>query len=205
MVRIGTNPYRNSNINHQIALAMVKVKLNTGDRNGTMNLEHVKVGDWVWEGSQPLGQFFPKQRMCEVVAVTPKGFRVQGGGKDLFKKATGRAWQGSTRKFHAIATPAEVEHWKAQQETLRLERERQDSENARRKALCAELRELFADVSTALAGELTNRVYVEDAKWGNSTERTNKLDLSFHNLTEQQIRSLAQVLRKTEILNEHQA
>lgn len=165
-------------------------------------LENVKVGDWVWEGSQPLGQFFPKHGMARVVAVTPTGFRVENRPNDLYKKATGRSYRGSTYKYYAIARPDEVAEWQAKQEAARQEREAQKAADEARTTKRAELRELFADFSTAICGEPTNRVYVVNAAWGNDSERKNKFDLQFHNLTEDEIRRIASIVSVAEFVEE---
>jgi len=87
-------------------------------------------------------------------------------------------------RISRLATPEECAQWDAEQERKRKAAEDKKSAEDARNAKMAELRELFSPDSETNKTRITNAAWTDD-------QRAGKFDITFHGLTEDDIREIA--------------
>jgi len=157
----------------------------------TRDLKDIKIGDRVWVSERYTGE---RGDLLTVKHLTPTQVHLSGF-KNKFQRGTQVKWSkepswrgiGFTRgQILSIATPEECAAWDAniaQQQAAMDARKQQAAEAATKRA---ELTALFP------ACEEGNRgTQVTDASWGNWDYRAGRYDVTFHGLTESEVRQMA--------------
>lgn len=159
----------------------------------------MKAGDRVWVGRPQYGkdggQILPVESTTRTLIRVKystgyiQAFRVTQWDHDK----TWHACQSPSISFGSyildIATKAECAKWDAEVARAQALEEASKSAKDARDAKMAELRELFGP------NEKINTTYVRNAVW-TADQEAGKFDLTFHGLTEEEIRSMAERLHQ---------
>jgi len=149
----------------------------------------VKVGDRVWANSGVNWVNGP-DKLKTVVKTSPAFIYLDGSAEfNTFRrdgKAYGKWMRGSISR---IATSDECKAWDAARAKEEEKAKEKQAAEKKREVLRAKLRELFSPDAE------TNMVYVEDATW-TEQRREGKFDVTFHGLTETEVRKLAEKVKQ---------
>lgn len=149
----------------------------------------IKAGDRVWAKSGTNISPHEKFRLKTVAKVTPARIVLDGSAEFNTYTRNGIAYgRWMSGRIDRIATAEECAEWDAGEERKRKAAEDKQSAEETRKAKMAELCELFSTDAE------TNKVYVTNAAWTDD-QTAGKFDITFHGLTEEEIRAMAMKVR----------
>ena len=136
----------------------------------------------MWLGSYR----YPHQGIETVEKITNTQIVMDSGFNQRYRRASGDRIGGlwDSPAIHSVATPEECAAWDQEQLEKRTAREACDRERTERNAKRKGLADLF-QVS----------VYISDADYGNESRRSGKFDVQFLDLTEAEVRELAEKMK----------